>query len=161
MFTNKHVIIALIVAPILSLLAYYGVDSMVSETPQKAVAGTSYPLVAKSNCRYTSGTCTMQNGDFELAITLSKNILYVTSPYSLSAVQTFLQITENEENKEKLVFQQLDDKGQSWSLSLAQAPTESSLLRLVAIASDSIYYGETNMVFIDYHTGFEQDFIRK
>lgn len=161
MFTNKHVIVALLVAPILSILAYYGVDSIVSEKAQKAVAGTSYPLVAKSNCRYTSGICTMQNGDFELAITLENNTLYVKSPHSLSTVQTFLQYSETSPTADKKLFQKIDDTGLEWSLSLDETPQESSLLRLVAISSDSIYYGETGMTFIDYKTSFEQDFVRE
>ncbi|TBR37669.1 hypothetical protein CBF23_014155 [Marinomonas agarivorans] len=160
MFNNKHVIIALIVAPILSLIAYFGVDQMVSEKPHKAVAGNTYPLVAKSNCRYTSGICTMQNGDFELAIRLDKNTLYVTSPYSLSTVQSFLLHNLNEQQANKKIFQQVDDNGQEWALVLTEPPSESSQLRLVTIAAESIYYGETNMAFIDYKTVFEHDFAR-
>ena len=165
MFTNKHVVIALLVAPILSLIAYYGVDQIVSEKPHKAIEGNSYPLIAKSNCRYTSGICTMENGDFELAIRLEKNTLYVTSPYALSAVHTFLQHFEDNstasKTAEKQIFQQVDNEGQQWALELNQVPQESSQLRLVTIASDSIYYGETNMAFIDYKTVFKQDFVRQ
>lgn len=161
MFTNKHVVIALIVAPILSILAYYGVDQIVAEPPQKAMAGESYPLVPKSNCRYTSGICTMENGDFELQITVKDNSLHVTSPYALSTVQTFLLINDNTESADKQIFQKLDESGQNWSLALNEKPNESSQLRLVAIADNSIYYGETDMAFIDYETIFHKDFIRK
>lgn len=160
MFKNKHVVIALLVAPILSLIAYYGVDQIVSEEPHKAVAGNSYPLVAKSNCRYTSGVCTMENGDFELAIRLEKNTLYVTSPYTLSTVQTFLLHTDDTKKTDKQTFEKIDQEGQEWSLALNEAPTENSQLRLITIAANTIYYGETQMAFIDYETVFEQDFAR-
>lgn len=165
MFTNKHVVIALLVAPILSLIAYYGVDQIVSEKPHKAVEGNSYPLVAKSNCRYTSGVCTMENGDFELTVHLEKDTLYVNSPYKLTTVQVFLQHFEEggalSKTAEKQIFNQADEIGKIWSLVLDQAPQANSQLRLVTIASDSIYYGETHMAFVDYKTVFDQDFVRQ
>jgi len=74
--TNKHLIIAMIVAPILAVIAYYGVDRVVSETPHKAVKGQSYPLAAKSNCRYKSGECTLKNGDISLTINVAMQCLF-------------------------------------------------------------------------------------
>ena len=66
--TNKHVIVAMIIAPILAIIAYFGVDHAFSEKPHSAVEGQSYPLVAKSNCRYESGKCTMENGDISVSV---------------------------------------------------------------------------------------------
>ena len=42
MLTNKHVVIALIVAPILAVIAYFATDAAVGEKPHKAQAGKSY-----------------------------------------------------------------------------------------------------------------------
>ena len=70
MLTNKHVIIAMIVAPILSVLAWIGVGQLAGEKPHAARPGQSYPLVEKSNCRYESGACDLQNEDFKLRLTL-------------------------------------------------------------------------------------------
>ena len=64
MFKNKHFIVALLIAPILAIIAYFGVDIAVSEKPHAAKKGQSYKLVSKSNCRYTSGLCDMENGEF-------------------------------------------------------------------------------------------------
>ena len=66
MFTNKHVIVALIVAPVLSVLAWYAVGSFTGEQPTPAEPGQSYPLVEKSNCRYPSGECELENEDFSV-----------------------------------------------------------------------------------------------
>lgn len=66
MFKNKHFIIALLIAPILSLIAYFGTDMALSEKPHAAKEGESYKLASKSNCRYTSGLCDMENGDFKV-----------------------------------------------------------------------------------------------
>ena len=62
------IVIALLVAPVLALIAYFAVDAVVAEKPEKALAGSSYPLVAKSNCRYASGRCSLENGDVQLEI---------------------------------------------------------------------------------------------
>lgn len=160
MFKNKHIVIALIVAPILALLAYFGVDNLVSEKPQKAVEGQSYPLVAKSNCRYTSGKCTFQNGNFELNIFIkNNNTLVVTSPYALSEVEASL--LDNQGNTSKLYFVQDTDQGNQWSQKIVSDITPQSIIRLVTIASKSIYYGESEMAFIDYKTSFNEDFKRQ
>ncbi|HAN68249.1 MAG TPA: hypothetical protein DCQ70_07120, partial [Halieaceae bacterium] len=68
MFSNRHVIIALLVAPLLSIGAWFAVGQLVGEQPQQAEAGSDYPLLAKSNCRYDSGRCELANGDLELEI---------------------------------------------------------------------------------------------
>ncbi len=44
MFKNKHFIIALLIAPILSLIAYFGTDMALSEKPHAAKEGESYKL---------------------------------------------------------------------------------------------------------------------
>lgn len=160
MFKNKHVVIALIVAPILALLAYFGVDNLVSEKPHKAIEGQSYPLVAKSNCRYTSGKCTFQNGNFELDLFFKNhNTLVVSSPYALSEVEASL--LDNQGNTSKLYFVQDTDQGTQWSQRVAYDITPNSIIRLVTIASNSIYYGESEMAFIDYKTTFNEDFKRQ
>lgn len=160
MFKNKHLIIALIVAPILSLFAYFGVDNVVSEKPQKAVEGQSYPLVAKSNCRYTSGKCTFHNGNFELNISIkNQNTLVVSSPFALSEVEASL--LDNQGNTSKLFFVQDTDQGTQWSQKIMSDITPQSIIRLVTIASKSIYYGESEMAFIEYKTSFNEDFKRQ
>ena len=68
MWKNKHVVIAMLVAPILAVIAWYGVDSIVAEQAQVAKPGDSYPLVARSNCRYDSGACDLVNNDFKLTL---------------------------------------------------------------------------------------------
>ena len=74
MFKNKHVIIAMIVAPILSILAWFAVGQFTGEQPQVAQPGQSYPLVEKSNCRYESGACDLENQDFKVRISLQAGV---------------------------------------------------------------------------------------
>lgn len=65
-FTNKHVVISLIAAPILAVITYIAIDHYVSPKPVLAKPGQAYPLVARSNCRYQSGKCTLVNGEFKI-----------------------------------------------------------------------------------------------
>ena len=68
MFKNKHVVIAMLVAPVLAIMAWFAVDYFVGERPHAATPGSAYTLVAKSNCRYASGQCDLENADFKLRI---------------------------------------------------------------------------------------------
>ena len=68
MWRNKHVVVALLVAPILALLAYFAVDAMVAERAQPALAGESYVLLGNSECRRPGGRCVLSNGDFSITL---------------------------------------------------------------------------------------------
>ena len=74
MLRNRHVITALLVAPILAVLAWFAVGNLVGERATPAQAGQSYPLVARSNCRYESGQCDLENEDFRLRLSLTDGI---------------------------------------------------------------------------------------
>lgn len=55
MMTNKHVLAALLVAPILAVLAWYGTGLLSDDEELQAVpaqAGASYPLIERPGCRY-------------------------------------------------------------------------------------------------------------
>jgi len=54
---NKHLVIAMLVAPVLAVLSYFALDVLVGERPKPAEEGQSYPLVEKPDCRYASGHC--------------------------------------------------------------------------------------------------------
>lgn len=73
--SNKHVIAALLITPLLALGGYFVAGFWVNETPHAAKADGQYRLVAKSNCRYSSGQCELQNGDFKLLLTSKKNVI--------------------------------------------------------------------------------------
>lgn len=100
MFKNKHFIVALLIAPILSIIAYFGTDMAVSEKPHAAKEGQSYKLVSKSNCRYTSGLCDMENGDFKVKFRSEKltneNLeLSLHSAHSLEGVKLLWSTTKS------------------------------------------------------------------
>jgi len=159
-FKNKHLIAAMIVTPLLAFLGYYVVDLMVKETPKSAVAGENYKLIAKSNCRYTSGSCDLVNGEFKSTLRIEKNgqnqILTLTSSHSLQEVVIGLVAGENEGKPHKM--SSADDASQSWSMPFNSSIDENTELRVAIVANDSYYFAQTTLGFIDYKTSFEKTF---
>ncbi|MBD2858941.1 hypothetical protein IB286_07930 [Spongiibacter sp. KMU-158] len=160
--TNKHFVIALIVAPILAVIAYFAVDRAVTEPPQQAVAGQDYPLVAASNCRYSSGRCTMKNGNFNVTITPefeAANLLRLHLQSAFPVTKVSLALVPNAEaNYPPLEMEQVEGDAQSWVITTTLPESENPLLRLVVEAEGSRYFGETGLAFRDYETSYHEDF---
>jgi hypothetical protein len=150
MFTNKHVVIAMIVAPILAVLAWMGVGQLTSETPHEAVPGQSYPLVEKSNCRYASGACDLENEDVKLRMTLEqlpgRNQLVLTSSIPLEGV--LLAVAQVEAAAEPVMMRAADGQGLQWRLSVNEVPALNERIRLVASAVGSSYFADAGTVFL-------------
>ncbi|KJY84944.1 hypothetical protein TW84_21910 [Vibrio neptunius] len=160
MFKNKHFIVALLIAPILSIIAYFGTDMAVSEKPHAAKEGQSYKLASKSNCRYTSGLCDMENGDFKVKfrserLTEDSLELSLHAAHALQGVKLSLVSSEHQ-NAQPIDMQPADQAGQNWYIRLPKPTSADNWLR-VAIQSDgTLYYGETQTVFVKYETLFTE-----
>ena len=76
-FTDKHVVIALLVAPILAIASWYAVGWLAGDLAESEVAesGQAYPLLERSGCRYEGGECRVSNGDFILTLTVKEATL--------------------------------------------------------------------------------------
>ncbi|UPQ87809.1 hypothetical protein [Vibrio sinaloensis] len=160
MFKNKHFLIALLIAPILSLIAYFGTDLALSEKPHAAKEGETYKLAAKSNCRYTSGLCDMENGEFKVQFRSDKLTgqgldLSLKSAFPLEGVKLSI-VADQESPAQPLDMQATDSTGKYWQISVAKPASAESWLR-VAIQSDgTLYYGETQTAFVKYETLFTE-----
>ena len=159
MLTNKHVIVAMIVAPILAVIAYFATDAAVSETPQAALAGQSYQLVAGGNCRYKSGICSMKNGDVKLDIIWQSNNdqagqIVVQSNYPLQGAKVALGTSQ----PEPISLVPLDDSNTRWQLLAEHDKDVSQPLKVVIGIDETLYFGEADTVFFDYETSFGKDF---
>ncbi|MEO0444094.1 MAG: hypothetical protein AAFZ92_10210 [Pseudomonadota bacterium] len=157
--TNKHLIAALIVAPILAIIAYFGLDYAVSERPHSAVAGGSYPLVAKSNCRYQSGRCSFKNGDveFELKAVPSRDnrmVIDLNAELPLEGVK--LALAGNSQSGMPIAMESTNAGLTQWQTSFDLADIEDTRLLIVVSANNTLYYGETETTFTAYDTGFSQ-----
>lgn len=145
-WSNKHVVIATLMAPVLALIAYFGVNTFLGETPHAAAPGESYELVEKPNCRYSSGMCGLKNGEFELTLTYqmrgtARMLLSLESVHPLEGV--LLAMIENDSDEQPPVeMQATSSDGLHWSLDLARPDPEIHRLRLVASAEGALYFGD-------------------
>ncbi|SKA61530.1 hypothetical protein [Enterovibrio nigricans] len=161
MFKNKHVILAMIVAPILAIIAYFGIDLAVSEKPLAAKEGETYKLAARSNCRYTSGLCAMVNGDFKIELrseTLTENavILKLTSDFPLEGAK--ISLMQNQEQAGSPINMEKNNaSGKEWMVDLPAPTTEESRLQLVVKSQGTLYYGEAPTTFVEYKTFFTEE----
>lgn len=148
---NKHVVIATLMAPVLALIAYFGVHHMLGEEPRVAEAGQSYQLVEKPNCRYGSGACGLKNSSFELTLTHewlgdSRMLLKLESIHPLDGV--LLAMAENETDEGQPVeMQAITNDGLSWSLEMGRPDPDNNRLRLVASAGGALYFGDVSTKF--------------
>mgnify|MGYP001591491255 FL=1 len=146
MFTNKHVVVALIIAPILSVLAWYAVGAFIGEEPQLAQAGNAYPLLAASNCRWPSGHCELENEDFSVSLTMEDDRLLLTSHQPLDGVMLAIAAVAQEQQPNRM--SQLDESAQRWALSLESIPTPGQRIHLVASTSGRQFFGDASTVFV-------------
>ncbi|MBT8126206.1 MAG: hypothetical protein KJP15_01880 [Gammaproteobacteria bacterium] len=157
---NKHLIIAMLVAPVLAIIAYFAVDHVVSEKPHVAEQGKSYKLAAKSNCRYQSGQCTLENGDVEINVRVQRvtDVLIELSIQSnLPAQRVLASFTGNDETGEPVALQSYAPEKNLWSATFALIDPEKSHLRLALELAGAVFYAETPAVFIDYNTTYPRD----
>ncbi|MEZ8967727.1 hypothetical protein BCS96_06495 [Vibrio breoganii] len=159
MFKNKHFIVALLVAPILAVITYFGIDMAVSEKPHAAKQGESYKLISKSNCRYTSGLCDFENGEFKVQfrsekLTADTLELSLRSKFPLQGIKVAL--AENGESQ-PIEMTPTNQDMRNWAISLPASNIETKNLRVAIQAEDTLYYGETETTFVVYETLFTED----
>mgnify|MGYP000663396628 CR=1 FL=1 len=162
MLKNKHLIIALIVAPILAVLAYFATDMLVAEEPTLAKQGSKYRLVAHPSCRYESGRCVLQNGNFKLHITGEsfddgRLIISMRSEFPLEQANVSV-VRSVDEVKGPSVMQSVDNDLSQWRLQVQAVNPNEQIMRVAVMADGAVYYGETTMPFLKYQTSFNKDF---
>lgn len=162
MLKSKHTIAALIIAPLLSIGGYFMLDAFVGEKPHVAEKGQSYPLIALPNCRYSSGKCTMKNNEFKIDLTPAESGVGVvnvalTTAFPLQAAKMAL-VQHADEVGEPQAMRSVDKEGKQWQITLPGESQDGSQLRLVLVASDAFYFGETGLAFMQYDTAYHEDF---
>lgn len=167
---NKHLILAMFVAPTLAIIAYFSVDYAVSEKPQAAKKGDTYKLAAKSNCRYQSGVCTLKNGDIEVKIRAQRidaKDVELTMLSEIPIQQAIISYATDDFESEPVQMSVnpastgVDDGTSERYIILFLKDPENTRLRFAFNISDVMYYAETTAIFIDYKTSFSQDNFRE
>jgi hypothetical protein len=141
---NKHLVTALLVAPVLSILAWFAVGRLAGEQPHAAVPGQVYPLLERSNCRYPSGRCDMVNGDFELGLELRDSgqapLLELHSSVRLQGVLLAVvppELIAGQPGPAPTAMRSVDNSGTLWRLPIESSLPEGARLRLVAATDDN------------------------
>ena len=151
MFKNKHVVIAMLVAPVLAVLAWFAVDYFVAERPHAAKPGAAYPLIAKSNCRYDSGQCDLENADFELTlrpirIGADSAVLELSSRFALQSATVALVEGGSEQIPVSMTPAQQDKL--TWTGEIAVATDVGSAIRLAVVAQEATWFAEVPVTWI-------------
>ncbi len=155
--TNKHLLIAMLVAPILAVITWFAVGNVAGPKPIVAESGQSYPLIAKSNCRYESGQCTLINNDFRIDIRPFAEATKSNDSAAWLGIESQFPI-------DGATVSLLDDKGETFMTAEASAfdaggtrgillppSTQNIETMRVALSSDNvIYYAETQTTFLSF-----------
>ena len=147
--SNKDVLTALIIAPVLAVLAWVAVGQLSGEKPEPAAPGRDYPLAEQSNCRYESGVCELRNEDFSLQVVLedeSEQLIVVRSSHRLDGV--LIAVGSAQANPPPETMQVADGGGREWRLRLASLPAAEDRIRLVATTGGSAYFAEASAIFM-------------
>jgi len=156
---NKHLILAMLIAPVLALIAYFATDYAVREKPQAAQAGAAYKLAASSNCRYQSGACSLRNADLKLELSaerLATQRVKIAMQANLPLQQALLAVSQPAGDERPETMEQGVD-AQHWQLVVPIADTSSDKLRVAVTVDGAHYYVEVPSIFVDYETTFSQD----
>ena len=151
MFKNKHLIIAMLVAPMLAIMAWFAVDYFVAERPHVAKEGAAYTLIAKSNCRYDSGQCDLENSDFKLSlrpmsVTSGSVQLEMTSAFALQSAT--LGLVDDGAPAPPSPMAATTDEALHWTTRIDRPAGESSTIRVAVTADGATYYAEVPTVFL-------------
>jgi hypothetical protein len=152
MWKNKHVVVALLVAPILSILAWYAIGNIYGEKPQVAEEGKTYKLVGRSNCRYASGSCTLHNADFELTLEtemLAASSVALTMTASHGLQSAALGLVEGDSAPQPAPMTQTSDDGTGWQGLLPRPSSPDAVIRVAVTAQGAAWYAEVSSVFLE------------
>ena len=151
LFTNKHVVVAMLVAPVLGILAWFSVDYFIGERPHAAKDGASYALVARPNCRRLSDGCELVNEDFQLTLAVTSfdatgAVLDLISVFPLSQVGIGVA-NAGVEAGPPTALELADAEGKRWRGRVDGSLDADTQLRVVAFADDSSFYAEIPVTF--------------
>ena len=146
MFKNKHVLVAVIVAPILAILSWFATGFIVDEKGHTMKEGSVYTLVVRPNCRWASGKCTLVNKDLKIDIT-GKYTSYtlelaIKSPIALSDVK----IAYDKNDKPKSMA--YDKKTELW-VGVLDLKYKSQFINAVFVINNTVLYAQFPTTFLE------------
>ena len=123
---------------------------MTSVSPQSAKAGQAYPLVEKSNCRYASGVCDLENVEFRASLRYRDReeggYLQLDASHPLSGVLVSIGLPGA--GPAPLNMLPSADSAMRWTLALPVRPAYTSRIHLALSAAGSTYYVDASTAFL-------------
>ena len=151
MFTNKHVVVAMLVAPVLAIMAWFAIDHFIGERPHAAKEGAAYTLVAKSNCRYDSGECDLENADFKLTIrpmSFSSSSIQLEMTSAFPLLSATLGLVNDGTAASPSPMAATTDEALHWTTRIDRPHGDNSSIRVAVTARGATWYGEVPTVFL-------------
>ena len=151
MFKDKHVIVAMLVAPILAVIAWFGVDQIVAEKPQTVEAGKTYTLLARSNCRYDSGRCDLENADVELSLlpaVSDTGLVEMTLSSSVELQGAAMSVVEGAIEIAPTPMANADESGTRWTTQFSLPENPEATIRVAVRTQGATLFTEVPTVFI-------------
>jgi len=152
MFRNKHLIVAMLIAPVLAITAWFAIDYFVAERPHSAKEGAAYTLIAKSNCRYDSGQCDLENGEFKLSIrpasvTADYVRLEMTSAFPLQSA--IVGLVNDGDPATPSLMEPTTGEALLWTALIGRSNGDTSTLRIAVTARNAAWFAEVPTIFIE------------
>ena len=144
MFRNKHLVLALLVAPVLALIAWFSVDYFVAERPHAAIPGAAYELIAKPNCRRASGRCDLANKDVAITVPSYDDAgadVGLTS--TIAADRAALGLAGDD----PAALARLDKQGKRWAGRITGNIDAAGRMRVAIVISNTTFYAEVPVTF--------------
>ncbi|MEL7297615.1 MAG: hypothetical protein AAGJ86_08115 [Pseudomonadota bacterium] len=140
MFANKHIVAALLIAPLLAVVAWFAVDMWVGERAQSPRQGDAYRLIMSSGCRYAGGRCILKNGNLEIELRATDpTLLEAMSSHELENVLV-AWATDSQPFSEPSMMRSVDGP-RRWRIRLPDA-TSLIGIRLLATSRGVSYFAE-------------------
>lgn len=146
MFKNKHVIVAMIVAPILAVLAWFATGMLVDEKPHTMQKDNLYTLNVKSNCRWASGNCTLENEDVKIDITGKYTSYTLELAMKSSVGLSDVKIAYDKNDKpQSLIF---NKEKNLWG-GILDIKHKSQFINAVFIVNSTVFYAQFPTTFLE------------
>lgn len=158
-------IVAMLVAPILAVIAYFATDMMVGEKPHAAKPGELYKLLASSNCRYESGKCTLNNGEIRADVRAARKpdggwTFTLESNQNLDmaaiAIVPANDTATSPQNMSQVEISENDEVASKWALDIGEFDKENDLMRVALFLNESFYFVETMAIFPEFISEFQE-----
>ena len=148
--TRPHVVAAVLAAPVLAILGYIAVDIWQGEAAAPAVAGRTYELLARPDCRRAGGRCTLANADVVLTIEVTDRVagsLRIDASLPLDSLVVAV-VAQDGDASAPLVLSTTGPSRSQWEGTIEHPRQPSAALRVAATANGVGFFAQPSATFL-------------